>query len=215
METIVLKMKIIKKTDRGWEINISNNKGYTHLLFNPKDKKIFFIHNNDLAEVLKQNYSQIKKMLVNKRKGTFYPGFELNFVLRNRKDVKAFDDKTKIIVLDKRNGNYKCYAVERDRAKNNIHKVYTDASFLEKLNKGAYCILIKDLKGEYSLYRQKSSKINSALLELVAAIKGVEILKDIECIRLVTDSWYVRKGLTEWVVNWKLNNWYTVKWRKG
>jgi ribonuclease HI len=30
----------------------------------------------------------------------------------------------------------------------------------------------------------------------------------------VTDSQYVRKGLTEWIINWKLNNWTTANGEK-
>jgi ribonuclease HI len=37
----------------------------------------------------------------------------------------------------------------------------------------------------------------------------LELLKDEVEIRLITDSQYVRKGLTEWIINWKLNNWKT------
>jgi len=54
-----------------------------------------------------------------------------------------------------------------------------------------------------------TSASSSTLTELHAAIRGLEILSSYEKIRIVTDSQYVRKGLTEWIWNWKLNDWHT------
>ncbi len=46
-------------------------------------------------------------------------------------------------------------------------------------------------------------------MELMAAIRGLEALKRRCKVRLVTDSKYVRDGITEWIHNWKRRNWKT------
>ncbi len=46
-------------------------------------------------------------------------------------------------------------------------------------------------------------------MELMAAIRGLEALKRPCSVLLVTDSEYVRKGMTEWLPNWKRRGWKT------
>jgi ribonuclease HI len=44
-------------------------------------------------------------------------------------------------------------------------------------------------------------------MELMAAIQGLETLTRPCAVRLVSDSQYVVKGLTEWLPGWKRKNW--------
>ncbi len=46
-------------------------------------------------------------------------------------------------------------------------------------------------------------------MELTGAIRGLEELKRPCEVTLVTDSQYVMKGITEWMVNWKKRGWKT------
>ena len=46
-------------------------------------------------------------------------------------------------------------------------------------------------------------------MELMAAIKAIEFLGKYNDINLNTDSNYVRQGITNWILNWKGNNWKT------
>jgi len=46
-------------------------------------------------------------------------------------------------------------------------------------------------------------------MELMAAIAALECLKRPCSIDISTDSQYVRQGITQWLVNWKRNNWRT------
>ena len=43
--------------------------------------------------------------------------------------------------------------------------------------------------------------------ELTAAIKALESLKGVYRVRLVADSHYLVKGLSEWLPNWKAREW--------
>ena len=44
-------------------------------------------------------------------------------------------------------------------------------------------------------------------MELTAAIEALKAMKEPCEIDLTTDSQYVRLGITQWLVNWKRNNW--------
>ena len=46
-------------------------------------------------------------------------------------------------------------------------------------------------------------------MEMLAVIKGVEALKRKCLVHIHTDSTYVMKGMTEWMVNWKKRGWKT------
>jgi ribonuclease HI len=46
-------------------------------------------------------------------------------------------------------------------------------------------------------------------MELKAAIHGLRAIKETCEIELITDSEYVKNGITLWIVNWKKRNWMT------
>lgn len=213
MKMYVFEMHIVEENLGIFTIDISYEGEKTQILFSPSLKSLEFLKDNNVTKVLKQNEYQFRKILHNKRKDTFYKGFNLVFSMRDRKDVEAFNDRSKLVVLDKRNGKNESYVKEKtDRS---INKMYIDASFLEKRGMGGFVVLHKDLEDKYHLHLEKSNEKSSNLLELLAAIRGVQILQSYDEIRIITDSQYVRKGLTEWIMNWKLNDWNTVNGEKA
>lgn len=44
-------------------------------------------------------------------------------------------------------------------------------------------------------------------MELMAVIRGLELLKRPTSVELITDSIYVGRGLSEWMAKWKANGW--------
>lgn len=46
-------------------------------------------------------------------------------------------------------------------------------------------------------------------MELTAAVKGLEALKEPCKVKIVTDSEYLKNGITSWIKNWKRNGWRT------
>jgi ribonuclease HI len=46
-------------------------------------------------------------------------------------------------------------------------------------------------------------------MELAAAIEGLKHLKETCSVEIITDSEYVKNGITRWVIGWKRNNWTT------
>lgn len=61
---------------------------------------------------------------------------------------------------------------------------------------------------EKELYGGEALTTNNRM-ELMAAIKALAALKEPCKVTLTTDSQYVRKGITEWLGNWKRNGWRT------
>jgi ribonuclease HI len=173
------------------------------------DKKELKIYSsNDLARILKENEYQLRKLLHNKQPRTYYVGFKLDFSIIDGKDIAAFNNKNNIVVKD--HGDIK---VIKDCEKEDLIEIYTDGSYNENLEKGAYSILKKDLNGSYESHQFSSILKDSATIELQAVIKALEIYKS--DVRIMTDSQYVRKGITEWTVHWKLNNWVTANGTKA
>lgn len=46
-------------------------------------------------------------------------------------------------------------------------------------------------------------------MELMAVIQGLQALKKPSSVKVYTDSSYVQKGMTEWIVGWKNKQWRT------
>lgn len=84
--------------------------------------------------------------------------------------------------------------------------IYTDGSSLGNPGAGGWGVLLiyKDYKKEIS---GGSVSATNNQMELTAAIKALELLKTKCEIDLYTDSQYVRRGITEWIHNWRNNNW--------
>lgn len=167
---------------------------------------------NPVYDLLSRNLYQFKKLLHNKRPRTYYPGFVLEFSIWDGKDTAAFNDRSNIIVVDKRYGRDHIYVAEK--ARNDICSIYVDGSFDEEKNKGAYCVIINRRDGSYEQVYDKSDVVGSSQMELAGAIEGLKKVQDEREVRIVTDSQYVRKGLTEWIVNWRLNDWHTANGTK-
>jgi ribonuclease HI len=46
-------------------------------------------------------------------------------------------------------------------------------------------------------------------MEMTAVIRALEALKNPSTVKIYTDSSYVQKGISEWIVGWKARNWRT------
>jgi len=61
---------------------------------------------------------------------------------------------------------------------------------------------------EKTLYGGEPHTTNNRM-ELMAAIAGLEALKRSSKVALTTDSQYVKRGITEWIAEWKRRGWKT------
>ena len=84
--------------------------------------------------------------------------------------------------------------------------IYTDGSCLGNPGKGGWAaVIINDNKEETIFGSEKESTNNR--MELKAVIMALkEIPTNLE-LTIYTDSTYVQKGISEWIKNWKVNNW--------
>ena len=87
-------------------------------------------------------------------------------------------------------------------------KIYTDGSCLKNPGIGGWAALIKYKKVEKILKGSKEETTNNQM-ELIAVIKGLELLKESCKVIIITDSKYVKDGISKWIINWKKNNWKT------
>ncbi len=211
-ETYLCNMEIINIENDFFNIKVFHKNINTLIAFSPYKKELIYKESNKLTEILSKNEYQLRKILHNKQTNTFYIGFKLNFILRDNKTVIDFNDTSKLVILDKTQGTKYCYTKEKYITESYI--IYTDGSYSEKHKRGAYVAVIKKPNGLYDITFDLSKEKKSSLIELEAVIEGVKKIKDITKLRIVTDSRYVIKGLTEWSENWKINNWHTAQGTK-
>ncbi len=84
--------------------------------------------------------------------------------------------------------------------------IYTDGACRGNPGSGGWGVLIEyeNITNEY--FGGEVDTTNNKM-ELRAAIEGLKVLKEPCKVNLTTDSKYVMDGITEWIKNWKKNNW--------
>jgi len=85
-------------------------------------------------------------------------------------------------------------------------EVYTDGSCLGNPGRGGWGVIIKWDDGETQLCGNSKHSTNNEM-ELTAVYNACcELLKnDIKNAEIYTDSNYVKKGITEWIIKWRKN----------
>lgn len=84
--------------------------------------------------------------------------------------------------------------------------IYTDGSCLGNPGPGGWAaILMAD--GKERVLQDGARSTTNNQMELTAAIEGLEALTRPCEVVVYSDSTYVVRGATEWVHNWKRNNW--------
>lgn len=89
-----------------------------------------------------------------------------------------------------------------------IVEVFTDGACKGNPGPGGWGALLKFKGAERELWGGEANTTNNRM-ELMAAIQALAALKRPCQIRLTTDSEYVMKGITQWLVNWKKRGWQT------
>lgn len=86
--------------------------------------------------------------------------------------------------------------------------IYTDGSCLGNPGPGGYGVVLRYQQHQKEMSGGYKQTTNNRM-ELLAAIVGLESLTQPCDVDLTTDSQYVRLGITQWLANWKKNNWKT------
>ncbi len=83
-------------------------------------------------------------------------------------------------------------------------EIYTDGACRGNPGPGGWGVLLRSNGHEKELCGGALETTNNQM-ELLAAIKALESLKEPCQVELFTDSNYVKQGITEWIINWKKN----------
>ena len=90
---------------------------------------------------------------------------------------------------------------------------YTDGACSGNPGPGGWGALLVARDGDRVLKERELSggapETTNNRMELMAAISALEALDRASAITVVTDSVYVKNGVTEWIHNWKRNGWRT------
>lgn len=90
---------------------------------------------------------------------------------------------------------------------------YTDGACSGNPGPGGWGVLLQAMQGdavvkERTLQGGEAETTNNRM-ELLAAIHALETLERASAITIVTDSAYVKNGITGWMHGWKRNGWRT------
>ena len=88
-----------------------------------------------------------------------------------------------------------------------ITKVYTDGACSGNPGSGGWGVVI--LTDKLKTYNGSEKETTNNRMELKAAIMGIKNSDVTSQITIYTDSKYVKDGITNWITNWKKNNWIT------
>jgi len=89
-------------------------------------------------------------------------------------------------------------------------EIYTDGACRGNPGPGGWAALLRIGTTEKLVSGAASDTTNNRM-ELQAAIEGLRHLKRPCSVKLTTDSEYLRKGVIDWMPNWKRNGWRTAQ----
>ena len=87
-------------------------------------------------------------------------------------------------------------------------QLITDGACIGNPGPGGWACVIRFGEHSKELWGSEKHTTNNRM-ELMAAIKGLEMLKEKCEVEITTDSQYVMKGITEWIHGWKKKGWVT------
>ena len=87
---------------------------------------------------------------------------------------------------------------------------HTDGSCLGNPGPGGWGVHVEFPDGRVVELGGGELETTNNRMELRAAIEAVRRTKDAPAVTIVTDSQYVRRGITEWLAGWKRKGWVTV-----
>ena len=89
-------------------------------------------------------------------------------------------------------------------------EIFTDGACRGNPGPGGWAALLRTGDNE-KLVSGAARETTNNRMELQAAIEGLSLLTRPCQVQLTTDSEYLRKGVNEWMPNWKRNGWRTAQ----
>ena len=87
-------------------------------------------------------------------------------------------------------------------------QLITDGACLGNPGPGGWAAILRYGKHRKEIWGSEKRTTNNRM-ELTAAVRGLGALKEPCDVEVVTDSQYVKNGITSWIHNWKRNGWKT------
>lgn len=82
----------------------------------------------------------------------------------------------------------------------------TDGACIGNPGPGGWAAVLKFNDIVREMYGCEPNTTNNRM-ELTAVIRGLEVLKERCAVTVITDSQYVKNGITSWIHGWKRNGW--------
>ena len=90
-------------------------------------------------------------------------------------------------------------------------EAYTDGACIHNPGDGGWGVLIKFTDGTVKKIHGGVHNTTNNRMEMTAVIKALQYIPSGSNVKVVTDSQYVQKGITQWITKWKRNGWKTAK----
>ncbi len=87
-------------------------------------------------------------------------------------------------------------------------QLFTDGACLGNPGPGGWACVLKYDGRVKEIYGSERETTNNRM-ELTAAVKGLQALKEPCRVEVTTDSSYMKNGITSWIHKWKRNGWRT------
>jgi ribonuclease HI len=92
-------------------------------------------------------------------------------------------------------------------------KAFTDGACSGNPGPGGWGVVLQAINANYVVKERElsggASETTNNQMELMAAISALETLERASTITVVTDSSYVKDGVSKWIHGWKRNGWKT------
>ena len=88
--------------------------------------------------------------------------------------------------------------------------IITDGSCLGNPGRGGWAAILRYGDKTKEVYGSASHTTNNRM-ELTAAIRALRTLKVACDVEIITDSEYLKNGITKWIQNWRRRNWMTTE----
>ena len=89
-------------------------------------------------------------------------------------------------------------------------KLITDGSCLGNPGPGGWACILRFNHHKKEMWGHAEHTTNNRM-ELTAAIEGLRALREACEVEIVTDSEYVKNGITKWIEGWKRRDWMTAE----
>jgi len=87
-------------------------------------------------------------------------------------------------------------------------QIITDGACIGNPGPGGWACILRYNHHKRELYGSEKATTNNRM-ELTAAIQGLRALREPCEVEVVTDSQYLKNGITSWIHGWKRNGWIT------